>query len=112
MPPRRRRAGYRPGDLSQQLRDAIAAEAELLSQVETDLAMVDAVSETLAAVEEELDAVRMLRWEAIASLRAQGWSYDRMAAATSLSKTRVRQLAAEARERVPPPEGDAAPVVP
>lgn len=34
---------------------------------------------------------------AIVRLRAQGWPYDRIVAATGLSKTRVSQLVSQAR---------------
>lgn len=104
MPPRRRRTGYRPGELSAQLREAINSEAEILAGVEEHAATIDAVSEAIAAIDEHLTVVRQLRWDAVVALRAQGWSYDRIAASTSLSKSRVRQLAAEARARA---DGDA-----
>ena len=80
------------------------AEAASLAEVDGDATTIDAVSEAIAAIDEHLDVVRQLRWDAIVSLRDEGWSYDRIAAATSLSKTRLRQLAGEARDR-----GDEAP---
>lgn len=99
MPPRRRRAGYRPGQLSPELRDAITGEASTLAALEEPLAVIEAVGDTFAALDDALAEIALLRLRAIAELRRQGWSYDRIADATSLSKGRVAQLAREARTR-------------
>lgn len=100
MPPRRRRAGYRPGEtLSKDLADAIAAEGANLLAIEDPIATIEAVARIWVALDDALEAISEPRLRAIATLRAQGWSYDRIAGATSLSKARVAQLAREARER-------------
>ena len=52
---------------------------------------------TLAALDDALAEIALLRLRAIAELRRQGWSYDRIADAKSLSKGRVAQLARETR---------------
>lgn len=96
MPPRRRRAGYRPGQLSPELRAAITAEAAHLADVSEPLAVIEAVGDTFAALDDALAELAMPRLRAIAKLREDGWSYDRIAAATNLSKGRVAQLAREA----------------
>ncbi|ROR90884.1 hypothetical protein [Nocardioides aurantiacus] len=96
MPPRRRRAGYRPGQLSPELRAAIAAEADQLGQITEPLELIDAVGDVYAALDTALEPVALPRLRAVAELRRQGWSYDRLAEATKLSKTRVAQLAREA----------------
>ncbi len=97
-PPRRRRSGYCPGELSEHLREAIAAETALVGDIEGSVARIDAVSETIAAVDEALVELGALRWNALLELRAQSFSFDQIAAVASLSTTRLRQLAAEARE--------------
>lgn len=50
------------------------------------------------AYSEELPAIRAVRYEAIAELRAQKWTYDRIAEALGISKARVAQLV----KRAPP----------
>lgn len=97
--PRRRRAGHRVGQLSANLRAAITAEAELLEDPENPLATVTAVGDVFAALDDALAEIALPRLRAIADLRRQGWSYDRIAAATNLSKGRVAQLAREAADR-------------
>ena len=95
LPRRRRRAGYRAGQLSAQLREAIVAEGADLDAVEEPFAVTD----TFAVLDDALEAIALPRLRAIAELRRQGWSYDKLAAATDLSKGRVAQLAREARAR-------------
>ena len=63
------------------------------------LAFIDAVADVFASLEDALAEVALPRLRAIAQLRADGWSYDRISAATKLSKSRVAQLAREARAR-------------
>lgn len=102
MPPRQRRAGYRPGNLSEELRAAIAHEAARLDEVEAvedPVTTVNAVGDAYAALENELLVLGEPRLRAIAALRRQGWSYDRITLATELSKTRVAQLVREAQNR-------------
>lgn len=98
--PRRRRTGYRPGEqLPDELAAAIAAHAETLAAIHDPLATIEAVGATWAALDDALAVISLPRLRAVARLRSEGWSYDRIAAATSLSKPRVAQLAREARER-------------
>jgi DNA-directed RNA polymerase specialized sigma24 family protein len=99
VPPRRRRSGYRPGQLSPEVREAISAEAANLSELGDPLAIIAAVGDTFAALDDALAEIALPRLRAIAQLRRQGWSYDRLAAATDLSKGRVAQLAREAQQR-------------
>lgn len=84
------------------MRTAIEVEAanldELLDQ-QGPLAVISAVGNTFAALDDALAQIALPRLRAIAQLRSQGWSYDRIASATSLSKPRVQQLARDARDR-------------
>lgn len=100
MPPRRRRrSGYRAGHLSPQLDQAISDEAQSLADLQEPLAVIAAVGDTFAALDDAVAQLALPRLRAVAQLRRQGWSYDRIAAATNLSKGRVAQLAKEARAR-------------
>jgi uncharacterized protein YerC len=99
VPPRRRRAGYQPGELSEQMREAIAAEAARLEALGDDLATIRATGEVFNALDDAVLAIGEPRLRAIGRLRAQGWSYNRLVAETGLSKTRVAQLVSEARSR-------------
>ena len=99
MPPRRRRAGHRPGNLSPQLGEAITAEAAALEELDTPLQVIAAVGDTFAALDDALAEIAVPRLRAIAELRRLGWSYDRIAEETRLSKGRVAQLSREARRR-------------
>lgn len=102
MSPRRRRAGYREGHLSEDFRRAIVAEADRLTALEEargPVATVNAVGDVFAALDDALAEVALPRLQAIAHLRRDGWSYDRIARETNLSKGRVAQLAREARAR-------------
>lgn len=67
--------------------------------VEGLIARIDSASDAIAAVEDALDDIRDVRLDAIVALRLENWSYDRIAEASTLSKTRVRQLVHEARDR-------------
>ena len=99
MPPRRRRAGYQPGELSEQMQEAISAEAARLDALVDDLETIRATGQVFNALEDAILEIGEPRLRAIARLRADGWSYDRLVAATGLSKTRVAQLVREARDR-------------
>ena len=94
---RRRRDGYRPGQLSPQLRAAITDEAQRVAELEEPLVVIGAVGDLFASLDDALAELAMPRLRAVAQLRRQGWSYDRIAAATGLSKGRVAQLSREAR---------------
>lgn len=102
MPPRRRRAGYRAGHLSEEFHGAIVNEADRLAALEEargPVAAINAVGDVFAALDDALAELALPRLHAIAHLRREGWSYDRIAGATNLSKGRVAQLAREARTR-------------
>lgn len=87
------------GKLSPELRAAITAEAADLDALEDPLKVIEAVGDTFAALDDALAEIATPRLRAIAELRRRGWSYDRIADVTSLSKGRVQQLANEARQR-------------
>ncbi|NHC21860.1 hypothetical protein G6553_01555 [Nocardioides sp. IC4_145] len=61
--------------------------------------MITATGDAFAAMDEALAELAEPRLRAIAQLRRDGWSYDRIATATKLSKSRVVQLVQEARTR-------------
>jgi hypothetical protein len=92
-----RRAGSRPGTISAELEAALAREAMNLAAVTDAVDQVKAVNDFFAQLDYELEAVARVRLQAVADLRGEGWSYDRIAAATGLSKARVAQLSRAAR---------------
>ncbi|TQJ49281.1 hypothetical protein FBY26_0959 [Phycicoccus sp. SLBN-51] len=81
------------------MRDAITAEAARLEDVEDDLETIRATGQVFNALDDAILAIGEPRLRALARLRAQGWSYNRLVEATGLSKTRVAQLVKEARVR-------------
>ena len=97
MPPRVRRAGARKGALSPGVRQTLRAEAKRLSALEDDVTIVRAVGDAFAALDGELERIAKVRLRAVQRLRSQGWSYDRIAQATGLSKGRVAQLSKDER---------------
>lgn len=100
VPPRQRRAGYRAGhQLAPELEAAIDAEAARLAAIEDPLEAVQAVTEVFNALDDALEAVAEPRLRAVVALYGQMSSYDRIAQATGLSKSRVAQLYREARRR-------------
>jgi hypothetical protein len=72
-------------------------EAAKLSALEDEVTSIRAVGDTFAALDAELERIAKVRLRAVRRLRAQGWSYDRIAAATDLSKGRVAQLSKDPR---------------
>lgn len=108
MPPRRRRAGSRPGRLSNELKTAIAHEAARLENVGGPAAVVRAVGDAFAALDGELEQLSQVRLRAVGHLRGEGWTYQRIADATGLSLARVAQLARAVRAggRAQPPATD------
>jgi DNA-directed RNA polymerase specialized sigma24 family protein len=56
------------------------------------VAVIQTVGATFAAIDVELERLAAVRLVAVRDLREDGWSYDRIAAATGLSKGRVQQL--------------------
>ena len=71
----------------------------MVTDLDEPLVVIAAVGDVFAALDDALEQLAMPRLRAVADLRRQGWSYDRIAAATNLSKGRVAQLAREARAR-------------
>ena len=67
-------------------------EAELLAGIEDPAKRAKAVGDAFAALDAELARLAAVRYDAVRELRAQGWSYDKLAAAAGLSKSRVAQL--------------------
>ncbi len=99
MPPQTRRAGARRGTLSREVRQALRAETMRLDGMSDPLRQAKAVGDFFAALDAELEAVAMVRLQAVRELRALGWSYDRIARETGLSKGRVAQLVKDPRGR-------------
>jgi hypothetical protein len=92
MPERRQR----PSALPDGVRDAVTAELQSLAQVADPLERMGLVGEFYAALDHELERIAQARLEAVRDLRAQGWSYDRIASAAGITKGRVAQLARKA----------------
>ncbi len=99
MPSRPRCSGARRGALSADLRDALRAEADRLAAAGEPVPVIKAVGDAFAALDGELERLAQARLDAVRALRRQGWSYDRIATATGLSKGRVAQLARDPRGR-------------
>lgn len=108
MPPRPRRqpgapgpqrAGARRGALRPEVRNALREEARRLTQLEDPVDRVKAVGDFFAALDRELARVANVRLTAIGQMHRSGMSYDTIAAATGLSKSRVAQLLRESRQR-------------
>lgn len=99
MPPRRRGEGSPRGSLPAAVRTALEEEAQRLRDLADPVDTIRGVRDAFAAMEVELGRLATVRLEAISALREQGWSYDRIAASTGLSKGRVAQLAWELRRR-------------
>src|SRR5690349_4642321 len=97
MPPRPRRSGARRGALSAEVRAALRAEAARLNDLDDEVSIVRAVGDAFAALDSELERIARVRLRAVHRLRRQGWSYDRIAEATGLSKGRVAQLSKDER---------------
>ncbi|WP_344135559.1 hypothetical protein [Pedococcus bigeumensis] len=70
-----------------------------MADLEEPLVVIAAVGDVFASLDDALAELALPRLRAVAQLRRQGWSYDRIADATALSKGRVAQLAREARTR-------------
>lgn len=100
MPPRRRaaRSGARPGDLSPELRAAIREEAKRLGATGGPVEQIRSVGDAFAALDGELERIAKVRLAAVRRLRRDGWSYDRIAEETGLSKGRVAQLVKDPRQ--------------
>lgn len=94
---RRVRDGARQGALSPQLTRALRAEAQRLALASDPVRAIRAVGDAFAALDAELARIAQVRLEAMRQLRDTGWSYDRIAQETGLSKGRVAQLSREAK---------------
>lgn len=98
MPSRRaNRAGAREGIISAELAAALMKESYELGGTVEAVERIKAVNDFFAQVDLELEQFADVRLEAVTELRRQGWSYDRIAKATDLSKARVAQLVEETR---------------
>jgi DNA-directed RNA polymerase specialized sigma24 family protein len=75
----------------------VSAEAERLAGLGEPAVVARAVGDAYAALDQELEKFAKVRQKAVAQLRRQGWSYDRIAKATDLSKARVAQISRAAR---------------
>jgi hypothetical protein len=80
-----RRAGARRGVISEQLRRALLHEGGELAGRPDPVEQVKAIYDFHAELDYELEPIADARLAAVAELRRQGWSYDRIAAATELS---------------------------
>jgi DNA-directed RNA polymerase specialized sigma24 family protein len=96
---RERRKGARSGSLSRELQDALRTEEARIARLSDPVEVCTAVGDTFAALDTELERLAEVRIAAIRQLRADGWSYDRIAAATGLSKPRVQQLSNLGRDK-------------
>lgn len=96
--PRRRRAGYKPGELSPQMRAAIAAESARLAELDDDIDIVRAVGEWFNALDDAILEIGEHRLLALGRLRGDGWTYSRLIDATGLSKARISTLVNRARQ--------------
>ena len=70
-----------------------------MAQPEDPLEVIAGVGQLFATLDDAVAELALPRLVAIAQLRRQGWSYDKIAAETNLSKGRVAQLAREAKAR-------------
>lgn len=80
-----------------ELRAALRAEAARLAALGDPVSIVKAIGDLFAALDTEADRIAKVRLGAVRQLRTKGWSYDRIATATGLSKGRVAQLSRDAR---------------
>ena len=100
MPPRRRRLGYQGHHrLDAVLEAALDNEAARLHAIEDPVLAVQGVTEFFDALEDVLARVAEPRHLAIVQLYEELGSYQKVADATGLSKTRVGVLVREAQRR-------------
>ncbi len=95
----------RKGRVTPQLRDAMKAEVARPRGLGDPLDVIRGVTETLSGLEREADKVAV-RHRGIRTLRRKGWSYDRLAEATGMSKSRIQQLVGQARTGTPAKPAD------
>lgn len=94
---RQNRSGARDGLISADLQAALFAEVRQLASTDSAVEQVKAVNDFFAQLDVELEQFADVRFDAVSQLRAEGMSYDCIAAATGLSRARVAQLARVAR---------------
>ena len=75
------------------------AEGDRLAALGEPLAVIRGVGDAFSALDGELERLARPRLEAVQALRREGWSCDRIASATGLSKGQVAQLARDPRGR-------------
>lgn len=78
------------------MENALDAEVARLTSLTEPADRVRAVGDFFAALDAELEKVAAVRLRAIAELRSQGMTYQRIADVTDLSYPRVAQLARDA----------------
>lgn len=78
--------------VSDALRAAFAEELLRLEGVGDTVDRIRAINDFFAGIDRELENVAALRLADMGDLRDRGWSYDRIAEVTGLSKARVAQL--------------------
>jgi hypothetical protein len=88
---------------SAELQAALLAETHQLASIVDPVERIEAINDFFAQFDFELEAFGDTRLEAVSELRAQGWSYHRIAVATRLSKARVAQLVKAASRADPGP---------
>lgn len=69
------------------MRDAVVSEAAALEGLSEPVAVIEAVGDTFAALDDALAELALPRLRVIAELRRQGWSYDRIASARDESRS-------------------------
>lgn len=83
--------------MSKRLRDALREEVAALARIEDPAAAASAVGDVFAALDSELERLASVRARAIRAMSQAGFSYDKIAEATGLSKMRVSQIIRDSR---------------
>jgi len=79
--------------MTERLRAALAAEGARLAKVKDPVEAIQAVVDFNAQLDLEVEFIIDVRRSAVRALRAEGWTYLRIAEATGLSESRVAQIA-------------------
>jgi len=77
--------------------DCAVVAAQDASVIATGPAVAVLAEDRVAALDAELERIAKVRLKAVHRLRRDGWSYDRIAAVSGLSKGRVAQLSKDPR---------------
>ena len=88
-----------PGREFDRLRQAIQALTRAIAALPSPEERVSAVGSALEAIENEAAELLQVRLTAVEEMRDAGFSYDRIAFLTGLSKARVAQLSRLSRDR-------------